>query len=221
MKKKIIAFIPARGGSKSIKNKNLKKLGKKSLVEITIDQAIKSKLFSKTILSSDSKNILKVGKKYKKIEIFKRPPGISKDISKTELAILHYLKNNQNYSAEYLVILQVTSPLRKIKTLKKFVSHCISKKIKNCLTVTYKKDHISKYQIFFDPLEKINFRRRQDRKGFLIENGMLYFLNIKEFLKRKTIYSKKWNYFITEEYESIDINNVRDLEIVKKIYKNV
>ena len=221
MNKKIIAFIPARGGSKSIKNKNLKKIGTKNLIEITIDQALKSKLFSKTILSSDSNRILKVGKKYKKIERFKRPPSISKDTSKTEPAILNYFKNNLNYSEEYLVILQVTSPLRKIKTLKNFISHCISKKLKNCLTVTYKKDHISKYQNFFNPLEKVNIRRRQDRKGFLIENGMIYFLNIKEFLKRKTIYSKKWNYFITEEYESIDINNIKDLEIIKKIYKNV
>ena len=221
MKKEIIAFIPARGGSKSIKNKNLKKLGKKNLVEITINQALKSKLFSKIILSSDSSSILKVGKKYKKIEIFKRPANISKDFSKTELAILNYFKNNKNYIAEYLIVLQVTSPLRKMKTLKKFASHCISKKLKNCLTVTYKNDHISKYQKYFNPLEKVNFRRRQDRKGFLIENGMIYFLNIKEFLKRKTIYSKKWNYFITEEYESVDINDIRDLEIVKKIYKNV
>jgi len=221
MKKNIIAFIPARGGSKSIKNKNLKKLGKKNLVEITINQALKSKLFSKIVLSSDSKSILRVAKKYNNIERFKRPSSISRDVSKTELAILNYFKNNKNYLAEHLVILQVTSPLRKIKTLKKFIIHCISKKLKNCLTVTHKKDHISRYQNFFEPLEKANFRRRQDRKGFLIENGMIYFLNIKEFLKRKTIYAKKWNYFITEEYESVDINKIRDLEIVKKIYKNV
>ena len=122
MKKEIIAFIPARGGSKSIKNKNLKKLGKKNLVEIAINQALKSKLFSKIILSSDSSSILKVGKKYKKIEIFKRPPNISKDVSKTELAILNYFKNNKNYIAEYLIVLQVTSPLRKMKTLGKIPS---------------------------------------------------------------------------------------------------
>ena len=117
MKKNIIAFIPARGGSKSIKNKNLKKLGKKNLVEITINQALKSKLFSKIVLSSDSKNILRVAKKYNNIERFKRPSSISRDVSKTELAILNYFKNNKNYLAEHLVILQVTSPLRKIKTL--------------------------------------------------------------------------------------------------------
>ena len=63
----LIAFIPARKGSKSIKNKNLKLINKKSLVELTIDQAIKSKIFKRVILSSDSKKILEIGKKKKKL----------------------------------------------------------------------------------------------------------------------------------------------------------
>ena len=63
MKNNLIAFIPARKGSKSIKNKNLKLINKKSLVEITIDQALKSKIFKKIILSSDSNKILDIGKK--------------------------------------------------------------------------------------------------------------------------------------------------------------
>ena len=57
MRNNLIAFIPARKGSKSIKNKNLKLINKKTLVEITIDQAIKSKIFKKIILSSDSNKI--------------------------------------------------------------------------------------------------------------------------------------------------------------------
>ena len=65
MNNNLIAFIPARKGSKSIKNKNLKLINKKSLVEITIDQAIKSKIFKRVILSSDSKKILEIGKKKK------------------------------------------------------------------------------------------------------------------------------------------------------------
>jgi len=63
MKNNLIAFIPARKGSKSIKNKNLKLINKKSLVEITIDQAKKSNIFKKIILSSDSNKILNIGKK--------------------------------------------------------------------------------------------------------------------------------------------------------------
>lgn len=215
-KKEIIAFIPARGGSKTIRNKNLKKINKKSLVEITLNLAIKSKLFSSIVLSSNSKKILKYGLKFKNVSNILRPNSISLDNSKTDESIMHYLKNNK-YKAKYLVILQVTSPLRKAMTLKKFVKHCLKKKLKNCLTVTHRIDHVSKFGRYFKPLESSNYRLRQKRKGFLVENGLIYFIRIADFLKSGKIYSKNWNYFITDVYESIDINNNNDLNIVKKI----
>ena len=219
-KNNIIAFIPAREGSKIILKKNLKKIKKKSLVEITLSNAIKSNLFKTIVLSSDDSKILKLGKKIKKVITFKRPKSISRDTSTTDEAILHYLDNYQ-YDEEYLIILQVTSPLRKLKTLIKFANYCTNNKIKNCLSVTLKKDHVSKFGKYFKPIEKNNIRRRQNRKGFLVENGMFYFLNIKDFLRRRKIYTKNWNYFTTDEYESIDINNYRDLQIARIIYNKL
>lgn len=215
-KKEMIAFIPARGGSKTIRNKNLKKINRKSLVEITLKLAVRSKLFSSIVLSSNSKKILKYGLKFKNVSNILRPNSISLDNSKTDDSIMHYLKNNK-HKAKYLVILQVTSPLRKVVTLKRFVKHCLKKKLKNCLTVTHRIDQVSKFGKYFKPLESSNYRLRQKRKGFLVENGLLYFIRIADFLKSGKIYSKNWNYFITDEYESIDINNNNDLNIVRKI----
>ena len=63
MKRSIIAFIPARKGSKSIKNKNLRKINNKTLIEITIDQAKKTKIFKDIILSTDSHSMINIGKK--------------------------------------------------------------------------------------------------------------------------------------------------------------
>ena len=219
-KKKIIAFIPARGGSKSIINKNLKKINEQSLVQITLKKAIKSKLFKNIVLSSNNNKILKEGKKFKVVNIFKRPNRISSDKSTTESAISHYLLNS-NFDAEYLVVLQPTSPLRKIKTVINFVNHCVKNRYTNCLSVTLKKEHISRVKKYFKPLESVKIRRRQNRKGFLVENGMLYFIKINDFLKKKKIFSKKWNYYITDEYESIDINNYKDLQIAKLIYNKI
>ena len=216
-KKSLIAFIPARSGSKTIKNKNLKKIKNQSLVDITVKLALKSNLFAKIILSSDSDKILKIGSKYKKITNIKRPKSISKDSSKTDDALLHYLTNYKP-KEKNIVLLQATSPLRKIKTLKNFINFCLKKNIRNCLTVSQKKDHFSRPGKYFKSLEKISRRRRQSREGFLFENGLLYFIDIKKFLSRKKIYSNKWNHYITDEYESIDINNLNDFKIVKKLY---
>ena len=77
-KNKIYAIVPARGGSKGIKNKNLKKINNKSLIQITSEFIDKSKLFDKKIISSDSDKILNHAKKFN-FELVKRPKSLSGD----------------------------------------------------------------------------------------------------------------------------------------------
>ena len=220
MKNKTICFIPARGGSKGIKNKNLKKINKLTLLDITIKAALKSKMFSKIILSSDNNKILNLGKKYKILNL-KRSFKNSKDNSLTDAALIETLKNIK-FKYDNIVIMQVTSPLRKINTIRNFLNYCEKNKVETCCTVTLLEDQISVYGKFFNPiLNKKNMRTRQKRKKFLIENGLLYFINKSFFLKRKKIFPKKnWNFYITDKYESIDINNINDLKICKKLYND-
>ena len=89
-----LAIIPARGGSKGIKKKNLSRLDGKSLIEITALEIQKTKLFEKIVLSSESEEILDHGLSLG-IEIIKRPKQISKDNSRSEDAVIHVLKNYQ------------------------------------------------------------------------------------------------------------------------------
>ena len=214
---KTICIIPARKNSKRIKNKNLLKINGKTLVDICIKLSLKSKLFKKVILSSDSNEILKVGEKYK-IFLIKREKRISKDSSSTDDVIKDVVKK-LNFSYQNIVILQVTSPLRKVKTLKKFLNHCVRKRLSNCLSVSLINDNISLKKRFFQPLNK-NMRRSQLRKKYIYENGLFYFVKKNEFLKRNKIYPKKnWNFFITDKYESLDINEFNDYLVAKKIYK--
>ena len=88
---KILAFIPARSGSKGIPNKNIKLFNGKPLVEWTINSALKSKQVDKVVVSSDSKKILSISKKLG-AEIVLRPKDISGDYATTESAIKHYIK---------------------------------------------------------------------------------------------------------------------------------
>ena len=78
---------------------------------------------------------------------------------------------------------------------------------------------ISHKQKYFTPLNNSKARRRQDRKPFLCENSLIYFVKYNSFLKTKSIFSKRWNYIITDEYESIDIDDKKDLDVCKKLYK--
>jgi CMP-N,N'-diacetyllegionaminic acid synthase len=215
-KKKILCFIPARKRSHRLINKNLKKINGKSLVEITILQAIKSKIFEDIILSSDSKKILRVGKKFN-ITCFQRSKKNSNNKSTTDSALLETLsKYNGEY--DYIVLLQVTSPLRKLSTIKSFINFCLKNKIQNCLTVNEINDNVSyPNKSYFLPLKKKR-QRTQDKKPYLIENGLIYFFSKYEFLKHKRIFSgKKWNIFVTNKYESIDINSKNDYMVCKKL----
>ena len=184
--KKIICFIPARKGSSRIVNKNLKKINGKTLVEITILQAIKSKIFKEIILSSDSNKILQIGKKLG-INSIKRSKKNSTNKSTTDSALFETL-SNYKYNYEYIVILQVTSPLRKISTIRSFINYCLKNKLQCCLTVTEILENLSfpTNSIFF-PLSKSRVRS-QDKKAFLSENGLIYFISKKsEFYKNRPV----------------------------------
>ena len=99
-KKKILALVPARGGSKGIKLKNLKKIKNKSLIEITSDFINKCNFFDLKVLSSDSNLILKHAKKLN-FEIIKRNKKLSGDqVSDIEVinhALIQLTKKNLNF----------------------------------------------------------------------------------------------------------------------------
>ena len=113
---KILGINPARGGSKEIKKKNLLKIGGKTLVELAIKSARKSKLLTRTIFSSEDKEILKVAKAAGAEVPFIRPKILAKDNSSTSSVLKHavkWLEKNEKWKADIVVVLQATTPFRK------------------------------------------------------------------------------------------------------------
>ena len=111
----ILAIIPARGGSKGISRKNIKKLKGKPLLEYTSTAALKSKYISRVILSTEDKEISKIGRDLG-IEVpFLRSKNLAKDTTPSLIVfkeVLTILKEKENYLPDYVVILQPTSPFR-------------------------------------------------------------------------------------------------------------
>lgn len=219
MYKDLICFIPARSGSSRLKNKNLRKIKNETLVDITIKQALKARIFKKKniVLSSNSNKILKIGCKYG-IKCVKRSEKNSRTFSKVEESIKEFINHNMNIQYNGIVLLQVTSPLRKVSTLKKFTNHCLKKKLEHCLTVSKIYGNISKYSNkFFNSMNQTR-EMTQLMKPFLYENSLIYFVSKTFFSRNKKVYPKdKWNYFETNKYESIDINDIEDLIVCKKL----
>ena len=134
MKKlRVLGLIVARKNSKGLKNKHLLKLGNKKCIEWTFDEVKKCKNLDHCVLSTDSKEIIKISKKYQLDVPFIRPAKYSKDTSSVYDVIKHAIKflRNKKYKFDLIVLLQGSSPLRKfhhidnsIKLFKKNINSC-------------------------------------------------------------------------------------------------
>lgn len=125
------ALIPARGGSKSIKRKNLINIIDKPLIAWSILQAKKSKNISRVIVSTDDKEIAEIAKEYGAEVPFMRPKEFSSDTS-TDYDVfnhfIHWLKRNENILPDYIVHLRPTGPARYIDLIEKAVKEISSQK---------------------------------------------------------------------------------------------
>ena len=222
---KIIAIIPARGGSKSIPNKNIKKLNGKPLINYTIENCLKSDIFDYIIVSTDSKKIFYKVKKFKKILTFDRNKNISKDNSKTEevvIDVLDKLKSLKDYKPDWIFITEPTSPLRSKATLTNAKNILLKNKQINSLISLLKLNNIPGL-LRNNKFNYIQNRksRRQDRIPFYMESSTLYCVNYKYFIKTKKIVEKKPFGFEIPKLECIDINDFDDFKMAEALKKKL
>jgi len=111
----ILGLICARKGSKRLPNKNLLKINNKSLLRLSVEQAVSFPNIDEVVVSTDCPNIADEGKKYGAQVPFLRPKSLSNDKAPEWKVWQHALNfyNNKNYFPKSLVILPTTAPLRK------------------------------------------------------------------------------------------------------------
>ena len=219
--KEIIVIIPARGGSKGIPKKNLKKFLGKPLVEHSIDYAKESKLVDQIILSTDDIKIMSIGKKHE-IPLVERPIEIAGDSATTESAIEHITKLFNFSKQSIIILLQPTSPLRPTKSLDKMLHIFIKERYDSMLTLS--PIHPLTWKICSDKInpmyDYLNRPRRQDFKEkdlIYDENGSVYIFTNKIFKeKRNRLGGKIGNYIFKEEYGK-QIDTHLDFKILEAI----
>jgi CMP-N,N'-diacetyllegionaminic acid synthase len=227
LNKKIIALVPARGGSKSIKLKNLKKIKNISLIGHVAKFIQKSKIFDLSLVSTDNNKIAKEALKFN-LKVLKRPNEISGDFV-SDYKVLHHCLSNKEISSEkydYIVYLQPTSPIRKVSHLLNALKKVINLRLNGSwsLTKIEKKFHPLKIiQIknkYIHPYNK-NAKKiiaRQTLSDVFIRNGVFYIFSINKLIKYKTIYLNRMFPSITD-YKSINVDYISDLKEAKKIIK--
>ncbi len=222
---KLISIIPARGGSKGIKRKNIINFCNKPLLYWTINRSINSKLISSTWVTSDNNEILKYAKKFGANAI-KRPARISKTNSKSEDAILHaisHIEKNENF--EHIIFPQVTSPIRHKNDFDK----AIRLYLKNSYDSLFSAEPIKDYFIWekfkdnnFKPMNYSIKKRsmRQSIKNKYHENGSFYIFKKNKFLRSKVRLFGKIGVYKMDKFKSIQIDENPDIKIAKILMKN-
>ena len=233
-KKKIIALIPARKGSERLKNKNIVNFFSHPLLAYAIQSALKSRLFEKVVVSTDSSKYAKVAKYYGAEVPCLRPKNISSSTSPDyewiNFTINLYKKKNINFT--HFFILRPTNPFRTEKTIKeawkKFLDFT---KCDSLRAVSLVKEHPGKMwkrkNNFIFPLMKKKISKQPSYNSqykslpkIFVQNASLEISKTSILNKYKTITGKKIIPYFSKKFESFDINYPLDLEFAKYLVKN-
>lgn len=220
---KVLCIILARSNSKSIKNKNLLKIKKKTLLQLTSEFALKLNFLDKILFNSNSKKYLKLAKKYGIKDVYLRPNYLSKDNTTSLEVIKNYVKKSANFDFTHILILQPTTPFRKLDHFKKAFNLLKNSKLDSVITINKVKDEpermltINKKNVISNYLKKKNFSfiSRQKLKQKFIRSGSMYFFKTSNIIRYNSILGKN-NYGLEVDSKySINIDSIEDYNLAK------
>lgn len=210
---KIIAIIPARGGSKRIKDKNIVMLGQWPLIAWTLRAATASKLITDVYVSTDDKNIKEIVETNGAI-VIDRPVELCADDSPSEYAIMHVLENI-DYEPDIIVMMQCTSPFRLPRQIDKGIQKLINTNADSLFFGTY----LERWIWTHDGKKSLNYdyknRKMTQEKKWEIVEGNDYVFTRESFMKHKNRLGGKIEHCIINKICNFDIDTEIDLDIAK------
>jgi CMP-N,N'-diacetyllegionaminic acid synthase len=226
----ILCTICARGGSKGVKNKNIKELNGKPLIAYTIEQAKSSGLFEHIVISTDSDDIVNVTKEYGAEVFFKRSPEMASDTAGKLDVIKDAFRRSEEYygtTFDYLIDLDATAPLRSVEDIINSFNQFKENNNDNLITAMP-----SRRSPYFNLLEqdkdgkvylskKLDSQvvRRQDTPKSYDMNASIYIWKRDVILNKNSIFLDKTGLYVMPEDRSIDIDNELDFKFVEFLIK--
>lgn len=219
----LIAFIPARAGSKRLPGKNLLNFNGHPLIAETILQAKNSGIFEKIIVSTDSEEIAEVSRQYGAEVPFLREGALAGDNAKTIDVMIDFLEKT-NLEIKTIVLLQVTSPLRCAKHIKDAYSLFVNSRARSCISFV---DITSKLSTLFlsgedgiVPIgEAVGYLKRSDA-SLLRANGAIYIIDRDTLLAFRKLYFEDTAVFLMDEESSVDIDYYFEFQLALEIMKS-
>lgn len=215
---KVIAIIPARGGSKGIPKKNLVNFLGKPLLQWSIEAALNSKYITDVVVSSDDDDILRISQKHKNVITIRRPKELALDTSRTEPVLAHVIESLKGTTFDYLILLQPTSPLRKSDDIDEAFNKLLASYANSLISVCSNNYHPYKSlrinnEGFLEGIinNEYPFFPRQELPQTYSANGAIYIIKVKDFIKNHSLITSKTLYFKMSIERSLDIDSKIDL----------
>lgn len=220
---RILAIIPARCGSKGLKDKNIKNLNGKPMIAYTIEASKESNVFTDIVVSTDSSDYAKISEEYGAWVPFLRPKQFSTDEASSADVIMYTINelNRNEKKYDYFMLLQPTSPLRTAKDIKNAVDLLIEKNANSVISVCETEhspifvntlDETLKMDNFLD--NKFNVPRQMLPSYYRL-NGAIYLSEINYFAKFKNFYHENSYAYVMDNKSSTDVDTLVDFEFAK------
>lgn len=217
-----IAFIPARGGSKSIPLKNIKEINGKPLIYWTSKAAEDAKCVDKIIIATENEKIketvLNFG--FKKLEVYDRDPENARDESSTESVMTEYIKKSDLNPEDNFFLIQATSPLLKSEYIDEMYEEYIKSGSDSIFSgVREKQFHWIETPQGVNPInyDYRNRPRRQEFRGIIAENGACYINKVKNILRDNCRLSGKITVYEMPPQTGFEIDEESDWIIVEQL----
>ena len=226
----ILCTICARGGSKGVKNKNIKELNGKPLIAYTIEQAKKSGLFEHIAISTDSDAIAKIAQEYGAEVFFKRDAEMASDTAgKLDVIRDAFVRSEEHYlqKFDYLIDLDATAPLRDVEDIVNSFQQFLENKNDNLITAMPSRrspyfnliEQDKNGKVYLSKRLDTTILRRQDAPKSYDMNASIYIWKRDIILNEKSIFLEKTGLYVMPEERSIDIDSELDYKFVEFLMK--
>ena len=224
---KNIAVIPARSGSKGLKDKNIKDLCGKPMIAYSIEAALDSGKFDVVHVSTDSEKYAEIAKEYGADVPFLRTPELATDTATSADAIIYSINRYREMGSDFdtIMILQPTSPLRTKDDIIKAYEIYKEKDAESVVSVC-EVDHPPLWSnTLSDSGSMESFSvitagsRRQDLKQYYRLNGSIYLTTIEKYLSKESLYNNRCFAYVMPKDKSVDIDDAFDFLMAESIMR--
>ncbi len=223
---KILAIIPARGGSKGIPRKNIKKIEGKPLIEYTIDTAKKCEQLFDVVVSTEDEEIETIAKA-NHCKVIKRPKELATDHSKVQDACLHILKHfeEKDILFDAILLLQPTSPLRTVADIDNVIELMVKNDVDGIVSVCEVEDmhparmYTNDNNGLISIMPDFESTRRQNLPKYYVRNGCIYLTKVEALVKEKSFMPANKMGYIMDSNWAVNIDQPKDFELLKVMMK--